>query len=129
MHVLLVDDEKEFADYMAKRLKARGMEVEIAYSGSSALEWVAEHPVAVVVLDLLMPGMDGFAVFREIKKVRPETQVIILSGHIDREAMEEVEALRAADYILKPCDFLTLLEAINNAGLCPSITAEKSLPP
>ena len=70
IRVLLVDDEKEFADYAAKRLSARGMQVQIAYDGNSALKLVAAHPVDVVVLDLLMPGMDGFQVFREIKKLR-----------------------------------------------------------
>ncbi len=113
--VLLVDDEKEFVDYAAKRLTARGMQVQIAYSGSSALKSVAAGPVDVVVLDLLMPGMDGFEVFREIKKARPQAQVIMLSGHIDREVVEEGAALGAVDYLRKPCEFRTLLDAIQKA--------------
>jgi len=116
IRVLLVDDEKEFANYTAKRLSARGMQVQIAYSGRSALEFIAGHPVDVVVLDLLMPGMDGFEVFREIKRVRPDAQVIMLSGHVDQEAVEKGEALGAADYIRKPCEFSTLLETIKNAN-------------
>ncbi len=116
IRVLLVDDEKTFADYAAKRLSARGMQVQIAYEGDSALKLVAAHPVDVVVLDLLMPGMDGFKVFREIKKLRPETQLIMLSGHVDREAVEQGEALGAVDYIRKPCEFSTLLETIQNAA-------------
>ncbi len=115
IRILLVDDETEFANYTAKRLSARGMQVQIAYSGRSALDYIAEHPVDVVVLDLLMPGMDGFEVFREIKAVRPDAQVIMLSGHVEREAVEKVEALGAVDYLRKPCEFSTLLEAIKNA--------------
>jgi len=116
IRVLLVDDEKDFANYTAKRLSARGMQVQTAYSGRSAMRWVAAQPVDVVVLDLFMPGMDGFEVFREIKRVRPDTQVIMLSGHVDREAVEEGEALGAVDYIRKPCEFSTLLEAIKKAN-------------
>jgi DNA-binding response OmpR family regulator len=115
IRVLIVDDEQEFANYTAKRLNARGMQVQIAYSGHSALEFVAEHPVDVVVLDLLMPGTDGFEVLREIKKARPEAQVIILSGHVDRNTVKKVEALGVVDYIPKPCEFTTLLEAIKDA--------------
>jgi DNA-binding response OmpR family regulator len=115
IRVLLVDDEKEFANYTAKRLSARGMSVQIAYSGRSALEFIAGHPVDVVVLDVLMPGIDGFAVLREIKKACPEVQVIMLSGHVDREAVEKGEALGAAGYIRKPCEFSTLLDTVRDA--------------
>ena len=115
IRVLLVDDEKEFADYTAKRLRARGMEVEVAYSGRSALESISGHPVDVVVLDLLMPGLDGFAVLREIKKACPTAQVIMLSGQVDQEGAAMGAALGAVDYILKPCEFSILLAAIRNA--------------
>ncbi len=115
IRVLLVDDEKDFANYTAKRLNTRGMQVQITYSGNSALEFIAGHPVDVVVLDLLMPGMDGFEVLREIKKARPEAQVIVLSGHADRDTVNKVEAIGVVDYIPKPCEFTTLLEAIKNA--------------
>ena len=115
IRVLLVDDEKEFANYMAKRLSARGMQVQVAYSGSSALKLLAAEPVDVVLLDLLMPGMDGFEVFDEISRVRPDAQVIMLSGHVDREALAKGEALGAVDYLRKPCEFSALLEAIKNA--------------
>jgi DNA-binding NtrC family response regulator len=115
IRVLLVDDEQEFVNYTAKRLNARGMQIQIAYSGNSALDFIAGHPVDVVVLDLLMPGMDGFEVIGEIKKARPEAQVIILSGHVDQDTVKKVEALGIVDYIPKPCEFATLLEAIKNA--------------
>ena len=116
IRLLLVDDEKEFADYAAKRLSARGMQVQIAYDGYAALKLVAAHPVDVVVLDLLMPGMDGFELFSEIKRLRPEAQLIMLSGHVDQEAIAQGEALGAVDYIRKPCEFSTLLETIQNAA-------------
>jgi two-component system OmpR family response regulator len=115
IQVLLVDDEKEFAAYTAKRLSARGMQVRITHSGSSALELIAGHSFDVIVLDLLMPGMNGLEVLREMKKARSEAQVIMLSGHMNREAVTAGESLGAVEYILKPCEFSTLLKAIENA--------------
>ena len=116
IRLLLVDDEKDFANYTAKRLSARGMQVQIAYDGKSAMALAAARPIDVVVLDLLMPGMNGFEVFREIKKLRPHAQFIMLSGHVDREAVEKGEALGAVDYIRKPCDFSSLVDTIQKAA-------------
>jgi CheY-like chemotaxis protein len=115
VRVLIVDDEKEFANYTGKRLSARGMQVQIAYDGSAALDFIAGHSVDVVLLDLLMTGMNGLEVLREIKTVRPDAQVIMLSGLVDRKIIEEGEALGAVEYIRKPCEFSTLLEAIKKA--------------
>jgi len=115
IQVLLVDDEMELAAYTAKRLSARGMQVRITSSGISALKLMAGHSFDVIVLDLLMPGMNGLEVLREMKKARSKAQVIMLSGHINPEAATEGEALGAVEYILKPCEFSILLKAIENA--------------
>jgi DNA-binding response OmpR family regulator len=115
IQVLLVDDEVELAAYTAKRLSARGMQVQITHSGRSALKLMAEHSFDVIVLDLLMPEMNGFEVLREMKKARSKAQVIMLSGHMNGEAVTEGEALGAVEYILKPCEFSTLVKAIENA--------------
>jgi DNA-binding NtrC family response regulator len=115
IRVLLVDDEMELGAYTAKRLGARGMQVRIAQSGRSALELMAEHSFDVTVLDLLMPGMSGLEVLREMKKTGTKAQVILLSGHMSGEAATEGEALGAVEYISKPCQFSTLVKAIENA--------------
>lgn len=115
IQVLLVDDELELAAYTAKRLSARGMQVRIAHSGRSALNLMAQHSFDVIVLDLLMPGMSGLEVLREMKKAGNKAQVIMLSGHMNGEAVTEGEALGAVEYILKPCEFSTLVKAIENA--------------
>ena len=78
--ILLVDDEKQFVDTLSERLGMRGFEARVAYDGPEALKAV-EQPTDVIVLDLRMPGMDGFEVLRNVKKSNPQVQVIILTGH------------------------------------------------
>ena len=75
--ILLVDDEKQFVDTLSERLAMRGFEARVAYDGPEALKAV-EQPTDVIVLDLRMPGMDGFEVLRNVKKSNPQVQVIIL---------------------------------------------------
>jgi len=115
IRVLLVDDAKDFVEYMRKRLVARGMEILTAYDGMSAIEIIKENPLDVVVLDVLMPKMDGIETLREIKKIKPELQVIMLTGHGTVESAAEGMKLGAVDYLLKPCDFGTLLKSIQDA--------------
>ncbi|MCP4603168.1 MAG: response regulator [Proteobacteria bacterium] len=113
--VLLVDDAKDFVEYMKKRLVARGMTISTAFNGQTAIDIVKEQSFDVVVLDVLMPGMDGIETLQEIKKIRPELPVIMLTGHGTVESAAEGMKLGACDYLLKPCDLDTLLGSIQSA--------------
>jgi DNA-binding NtrC family response regulator len=115
--VLLVDDEVAFGETLAKRLRRRGLTVDVASSGQGALDRIkASGPLPqVVVLDLRMPGLDGLAVLGRIKARHPAAQVIILTGHgtVDSAVMGLKQG--AFDYLLKPCDVDLLLDKINEA--------------
>ncbi len=113
--ILLVDDETQFVDTLAERLSMRGIQAQVAYDGASALQKVNEGPVDVIVLDLRMPEMDGFAVLQSVKKVNPQIQVIILTGHGGDD--EEVAAFRmgAYSFLKKPMDIEELLNSIGMA--------------
>ena len=113
--VLLVDDAKDFIKYMKKRLDARGVTVSIAHSGREALDLLDKEPIEVVVLDVLMPDMDGIETLQEIKKTKPDLPVIMLTGHGTVESTAEGMRLGAADFLLKPCDADTLLASIEKA--------------
>jgi len=115
IRVLLVDDAKDFVEYMRRRLTARGMDISTAFNGQEALDIIKEQDFDVVVLDVLMPGMDGIETLQEIKKMKPELEVIMLTGHGTVESAAEGMKLGAVDYLLKPCDLDTLLNAINEA--------------
>ncbi len=69
--VLVVDDEKDFANTLAQRLKLRDLKVRTAYDGEQALSKLKEEEHDVIVLDLKMPGMHGMEVLQEIKKAYP----------------------------------------------------------
>ena len=113
--VLVVDDEAEFATTLAKRLSLRGFETRVALSGSEALECIAAGPVDLVVLDVLMPGMDGCETLIEIRKTHPLVPVLMLTGKgtVDR-AVAGMKA-GAIDFLMKPCDITAISERLIDA--------------
>ena len=121
IRVLLVDDEESLVRGMARVLRFRGFDVETAISGYEAVEFVRRGGFDVVVLDIKMPGMDGIEALLEIKKLKPETEVIMLTGHAS--VASGVQALRrgAYDYLMKPCDAEELSERIKEAHEAESI--------
>lgn len=123
--VLLVDDEEEFVRALAKRLRARGLEVDTAESGHRALEMAAAADYDVVVLDLAMPGIDGLETLRRLKESRPELQVLLLTGHGSIESGIKAMKTGAADFLQKPADFTELLEKIRQAGHEKTALVEK----
>lgn len=108
--VLLVDDEKDFVCTLAERMELRDIKVDIAFNGKEAIEKIKEHEPQVVVLDLLMPGMPGLDVLRQIEKDYPNTQVIILTGHGEQECKEEAIRLGASYCLLKPINIEELID-------------------
>ena len=113
--VLLVDDEVEFLEALAERLKIRGLEVECARSGREALKIIDENTFDAVVLDLSMPGLDGIETLRRLRTLRPELQVMILSGRATVQTAVEATRLGATDIFEKPTDVETLVQRIRAA--------------
>lgn len=115
-NVLIVDDEQDFMDTLMNRLKKRGIDVAGCGSGERAIELMKEKIFDVVILDIKMPGgMDGIETLREIKKLRPETEVLLLTGHGSVETSVEGMKEGAFDYLLKPVKLEKLLEKIAKA--------------
>ena len=113
--VLIVDDEKEFADVLAERLQIKGYRAQACYSGREALERIRDDGVDVVVLDLVMPEMDGINVLNEIKKFKAQIEVVMLSGKATRvDAIEGIER-GAFEHLDKPCDDNKLVSSIEAA--------------
>lgn len=92
----------------------KGFETILAESGKDALEKMGQDP-DVVILDIKMPGMDGHETLKEIKKIRPDLVVIILTGHGDMPSAREALVEGAYDYLGKPCDIDLLTEKIKQA--------------
>lgn len=114
--VLLVDDEVGFVESLAKRLTIRQFEVYQAFDAETAYGILAENPkIDVVLLDVKMPGTDGLAAIKTIKRRHPLVEVILLSGHANLETSVGGMALGAFDYLLKPVRIDELVYKVEDA--------------
>ncbi|MBC8431584.1 MAG: response regulator [Desulfobacterales bacterium] len=110
MKMMLVDDEERFLSTTQKLLVKKGYDVVTAVSGAEALEKLRVQNVHVVILDVKMPGMDGNAVLREIKRQFPLTEVIMLTGHATMESAIDGLKSGAIDYLMKPADIDEIIQ-------------------
>ena len=113
--LLLVDDEEMYLEYLSKRLIKLGYEVTKCLTGEAALQKVKTEDFDVVILDVLLPGIDGIETLREINKSNPLLEVIMLTGHSSLESGIEGMRLGAFDYLKKPCDTEDLVSKIDQA--------------
>lgn len=114
-NVLLVDDEKEYVLTLSERLRMRDIPAQVAYNGEEALSFVQKEQTDVVVLDLMMPGIHGLDVLRQLKKEHPDTEVIILTGHGSEKDEEVARELGAFAYLQKPVDINKLAQTMKEA--------------
>ncbi len=113
--VLLVDDEVEFLETLVKRLRKRKLDARGVTSGEEAIQALKETPADVVVLDVKMPGMGGLQTLREIKKMYPLVEVIMLTGHASMEVAIQGMEMGAFDYLMKPMDIDELVYKLQDA--------------
>ena len=115
LKVLFVDDERDFLETLMKRMKKRGVDVAGVGSGEEALDYLKNQAAEVVVLDVKMPGIGGINTLKEIKKIDPLMEVIMLTGHASIDAAIEGIGLGAFDYLMKPADFDELYYKLQDA--------------
>lgn len=125
--VLLVDDERDFLDVLSERMQARGMEVATAESALEALSQVESGAFDAIVLDLMMPGMDGIETLKAIRLKNPDAQVILLSGHATLQKGIEAMKLGAIDFLEKPADLNALTQKIKKAQANKLVIVEKQM--
>lgn len=113
--VLLVDDEEDFVETLAERMRARGLEVETAANGSVALRLAEDQVFDAVILDLAMPGLSGLETLQRLLELRPGIQVMLLSGRATIADAVEATRLGAVDVLEKPAPLDDLLEHIRAA--------------
>jgi len=111
-YVLVVDDEKEFLESVAERLQNRDIVVDTAQNGAQALEKIGSNTYDAIVLDLMMPELDGMETLKQALKKKSDLQIILLTGHAS--VQHGVEAMRegALDFMEKPADLDALVEKI-----------------
>lgn len=113
--ILLVDDEKEFVLTLSERLETRNLGSAVAYNGEEALLITETDAPDVMVLDLKMPGIDGLEVLRRVKREKPGTEVVILTGHGSEQEKRQAMELGAFAYLEKPVNIDVLAETMKQA--------------
>jgi DNA-binding response OmpR family regulator len=109
MRVLLVEDEHKISTYVKRGLEEQGYAVDVAYTGTEALEWVNTVDFDLIILDILLPELDGLAVCREVRRRTIQTPILMLTA---RDSVDDrVSGLDAGadDYLVKPFAFRELL--------------------
>jgi two-component system, NtrC family, nitrogen regulation response regulator NtrX len=120
-YILIVDDEPSIRSSLRGVLEDEGYRVTAVGSGSDARSVLVEEAPDLVVLDVWMPGMDGLDTLAELKRLRPDAQVVMISGHGTIETAVKATRLGAYDFIEKPLSLektlLTVARALDHARL------------
>ena len=114
-NLLIVDDEKRFANMLAKRLTLRGCHCEICYNGQQALDLIAQKDFFLILLDLHLPDIYGTEVLRRIKKMDSKTPVIVVTGHGTEKDRKACMQQGAYAFVHKPLgidDLMAMLDRI-----------------
>ena len=114
--ILLVDDSFVLRDRLAMAFQERGFRVSVAGNYDEALAVFRQNPTDLAVLDLRMPGKPGLALLPELKKIRPETKVLILSGFGSISTAIDAIRLGATNFLPKPADADDILNAFARGG-------------
>lgn len=114
--ILVIDDEAEIRSVVASFFSQKGYGVVEASGGAQGLQFAKTEKFHVVLLDLNMPQMDGITVLKNLRKINPDLQVIIMTGHATVENAVQAMKLGAADYVLKPFNLHELEARIQKAA-------------
>ncbi|SDP46355.1 response regulator [Desulforhopalus singaporensis] len=114
--VLLVDDELDFLEFLSARLRLRGVGVVVESSSRAAVSAYDAGNYDVVVLDVVMPAPDGFALYKRLRALDPYLQVIFVTGHGAVKDSVRAMKLGALDYLEKPLDIDEMCAKIRLAG-------------
>ena len=125
--VLLVDDEEKFLDVLSRRLGTHGIDADTAASGEEALTKTKGKNVDVIILDVMMPGIDGIETLKRIRQENPEVQIIMLSGQSNIEKAVNAMKEGAIDFLEKPVDIGQLMEKIEKAGQEKTLLMTKNI--
>lgn len=113
--ILLVDDEDELLKGMKIRLACWGYDVLIASNGEEAIRIAKERPVDAIILDIMMPGMDGIEVLKRIRRFNKKIPVFMLTAYGDGERFEKTRKLGISGFIHKGTEFENASEFVRVA--------------
>ncbi|HXF76206.1 MAG TPA: response regulator [Methylomirabilota bacterium] len=111
-NVLVIDDNRDFVEFLNLLLSHDGFHVHWTYNGPDGLEWLRQHPVDLVILDVMMPKMDGLTVCRELKNRHPALPVILLTAKDDMATRAEAIKLGVCEFLAKPVNIEDLMTRV-----------------
>lgn len=117
--ILVVDDEVKMCFTLTKLFELSHFPVAIAHDGLEALDKIDSFQPNCILLDIRMPKMNGLEVLKKVKEEHPEIVVIMTTAVATEESREQCLKAGAAEYLIKPIDFKTLLETITNLVRSP----------
>ncbi len=109
MKILLVDDNFELGFTLKELLELKGFQVEYVEDGFAALDKFKENDFDLVIMDIVMPGMDGIEIFKKMRETKKNIKVIFLSGFIDEKRKEKLKNMGIKDFIEKPYNFSQII--------------------
>jgi two-component system copper resistance phosphate regulon response regulator CusR len=112
MRILVIEDEPRILGFLVRGLEGEGFSVDAARNGGEGLKRARRDKYDLVLLDLLLPGLDGLSVLNELNRARPELPVVIVSARSDLQTKLRGFGLGAADYLSKPFSFDELIARI-----------------
>ena len=124
-NILICDDEPDIRSALKIYLSSEGYGIFEAENGSQALDIIAKEEISLLLMDVMMPVMDGLTALGHILKDWPDTQVILLSGHADMQLAVQAIEEGAFGYLMKPVDFEDLLFKIEDAATQRQLESHK----
>ena len=116
MHIVIIDDEIVVAETLAEAVRGQGHTAAVARSGSEGLALLAEKTPDAVFLDLVMPGLSGVELLREIRRGHPELPIVVVTGWAGPKDLDEVRRLGVTDIVEKPWALKYVDEALRTIG-------------
>lgn len=110
--VMIIDDEPSVGEMMSALLEAEGFQARVAYDGQDGLEQMARQPADLLLLDYMLPGMDGIEVLCEVRQRWPSLPVILITAFGSPELRSRAGKFKVLDVVSKPFDTSKLLEQI-----------------
>jgi excisionase family DNA binding protein len=113
LSILVVDDEIHIGQFFSTVLESKGYRITIAHSGAEGVEAVRRQRYALIFLDLMMPGMNGLETLLAIRRIDPETKIVIVTGYQDSALLKQVLQLGPFTVLPKPCDGDQILNTVS----------------
>ncbi len=115
--ILVVDDDVDLSGIIRLILTSAGFDTHVANSGQEALDWLAGNRPDLVLLDLMMPDINGFTILRKMRANEPTKQlpVVVLTAKADQETRDETRSMGADEFLTKPINANSLIDHVKRA--------------